>query len=166
MKRKLIMILLLAFAFFQACYGEKITVFVSIMPQKYIVDELSGGDVDAEVMVRPGFSPATYEPLPSQMEKLSRSSLFFTAGMPFEKIWVPAVKKRYPSLELIDMTAGIEKEAMDDVEEILSEHPGDHGHDHEALDPHVWLDPLHFIKMGENTLKALQKMQNNCTPKK
>jgi len=48
---------------------DKPTVFVSIVPQKFFVQQISKDKVNVEIMVQPGASPATYEPKPSQMAK-------------------------------------------------------------------------------------------------
>ena len=45
----------------------KLSVFVSILPQKYFVERIGGEHVRVSVMVGPGQSPATYEPRPRQM---------------------------------------------------------------------------------------------------
>ncbi|MDC1123147.1 zinc ABC transporter substrate-binding protein [Nitrospinaceae bacterium] len=42
------------------------TVFVSIAPQKYFVDRIGGDEVQVEVMVNPGESPATFNPNPKK----------------------------------------------------------------------------------------------------
>ena len=68
------------FAFFNVslCIAmDKPTVFVSIVPQKFFVQQISKESVNVEVMVQPGASPATYEPKPSQMAKLSSLCCLF-----------------------------------------------------------------------------------------
>jgi zinc transport system substrate-binding protein len=42
----------------------------------------------SKVMVKPGASPATYEPKPRQMAELSKAKLYFSIGVPFEKAWL------------------------------------------------------------------------------
>jgi len=42
--------------------AERLPVFVSIVPQKYFVQQIGKELVDVQVMVQPGASPATYEP--------------------------------------------------------------------------------------------------------
>ncbi|MEA3338349.1 MAG: zinc ABC transporter substrate-binding protein, partial [Chloroflexota bacterium] len=43
-------------------------VVVSIVPQQYFVERIGGEHVNVTVMVPPGFSPATYEPKPEQLQ--------------------------------------------------------------------------------------------------
>ena len=50
-----------------ALANDRLPVFVSVLPQKYFVQQIGKDHVDVQVMVQPGASPATYEPKPRQM---------------------------------------------------------------------------------------------------
>ena len=63
-----------------------IKVFVSILPQKYFVEQIGKDLVDVRVMVQPGASPATYEPKPKQLVGLSKAEIYFSIGVPFETV--------------------------------------------------------------------------------
>jgi len=114
--------------------ADKPTVFVSIVPQKYFVDQLAMGMVNVEAMVLPGASPATYEPKSSQMKKLSTAAAYFAIGVPFEKSWLERIASVNKNMKIVHTDEGIEKRVM----------AGDprHSHDHEGgADPHIWLSP-------------------------
>ncbi|MBU1568540.1 MAG: zinc ABC transporter substrate-binding protein [Proteobacteria bacterium] len=64
------------------------TVFVSILPQKYFMQQICKDSLNIEIMVAPGASPHTYEPKPSQMKKLAASRAYFAIGLPFETTWL------------------------------------------------------------------------------
>ena len=72
------------FLFSTPVFG-KVAVFVSIAPQKYFVEKIGAKLVDVSVMVKPGAGPATYEPKPRQMVAISRTRIYFSIGVPFEK---------------------------------------------------------------------------------
>jgi len=126
------------------------TVFVSILPQKYLVQQICGDKLAVEVMVQPGANPATYEPRPSQMAKLSKSKAFFAIGVPFENTWLEKIAEINPAMRIVHTDEGVEKIPM-----AAHFHEGDgHGHEaHEAdsahegeehhgiPDPHIWLAP-------------------------
>ncbi len=59
-------------------------VFVSIPPQKFVVEQLAGDLVRVEVMLPSGASPATYEPTPRQMAAINEAVIYFQIGVPFE----------------------------------------------------------------------------------
>ena len=135
------------------------TVFVSILPQKFFVRQISGDYLNVEVMVTPGSSPATYEPRSSQMRKLSESSAYFSVGVPFENAWLKKITAVNPDMKLVRTDGGIDKLKMSAYHHHdegpggehghTKDHPGDvhtpeeeHGEDHHGgLDPHIWLSP-------------------------
>ncbi|MBW1797705.1 MAG: zinc ABC transporter substrate-binding protein, partial [Deltaproteobacteria bacterium] len=71
-----------------AMAAGSIPVFVSIVPQKYFVEKIGGDLVKVSIMVKPGASPAIYEPKPGQMVALSRAKVYYAIGVPFEKAWL------------------------------------------------------------------------------
>lgn len=138
---------------------ERETVFVSILPQKFFVQQISGDVLQVEVMVKPGASPATYEPRPSQMRKLSKSSLYFSIGVPFENVWLERLADVNPEMTIIHTDKGIHKLAMATHHHDEEGHDDDgHGEDgHEevvpelatGLDPHIWLSPVLVKKQAQ-----------------
>ncbi|MGM0533696.1 MAG: metal ABC transporter solute-binding protein, Zn/Mn family, partial [Campylobacterota bacterium] len=121
-----------------SAYAQVNTV-VSILPQKYFVNQIGGDKVSVEVMVTPGSSPVTYEPKPSQMTALSGADLYFSMDVPFEKRWLPRFQDAAQNTVFVDTAKGIQKRPID---------THDHGHDshrdHDTkqnLDPHIWLSP-------------------------
>ncbi len=123
---------------------KRITVTVSVLPQKYFVERVGGEDVVVNVMVGPGESPHSYEPKPEQMRALSDSALYFLIGVEFEAAWMDRLAGTNPDMRLVDLSADIDKLPMaahghGDEEE--NEHE-EEGEDHEnGLDPHVWTSP-------------------------
>ena len=55
-------------------------VVASILPVGYVAQELGGERVKVDVLVPPGASPHTFEPVPSDMVKLQRARLFLRVG--------------------------------------------------------------------------------------
>ncbi len=147
--------LLLAGSLFAA--EEKPLLFVSIVPQKYFVEQLAGGFVAVEVMVLPGASPATYEPKPSQMEKLSTAAAYFSIGVSFESAWLPRLRAANPRLTIIATDKGVPKRAMG-ADHHHEDGSGQHENHGEILDPHIWLDPALVAMQAENIAAALGKI--------
>ena len=119
-----------------------LTVFVSILPQRYFVEQIGGPSIQVHVMVPPGKSPATYEPSPKQVFNLGRAELFFTIGVPFEQAFIPLIKDEMKTLRIIDTSRGIEKRSIHADEALEND---EHGHSDEdsdeQMDPHIWLAP-------------------------
>jgi zinc transport system substrate-binding protein len=123
---------------------SKVTVFTSILPQKYFVEKIGGERVQVEVLVSPGKSPATYEPTPQQVTSLSSAKVLFTIGVPFENSFLPTIEDSLPSLEIVDTSAGIKKRALDGNAAIQ--------------DPHVWLSPRLVKVQAGNIYSALKEL--------
>lgn len=133
--------------------GDKIRVFVSILPQAYFVERVGGERVDVSVMVAPGYSPATYEPMPKQMAELNKARLYFRIGVPFENLWIGPIGKANPRMKVIDTRRGIALLPM--KAHHRDGHEGRHDRGKGMRDPHIWLS-LRLVKVqAQNICDAL-----------
>jgi zinc transport system substrate-binding protein len=135
-----------------ASASEKIAVFVSIVPQKFFVEQIGKDLVEVQVMVEPGADPHTYEPRPKQMVAISKSSLYFAIGIEFEEANLKKIVSANPKIKVIHTDHGIEKLEHEGA----SGHERDH-HEHGGLDPHIWLSPPLVMVQARNILTALQE---------
>lgn len=116
----------------------KIVVFTSIVPQTYFVKRIGGERVEVQALVKPGSSPATYEPSPRQMAALSDAKLFFRIGVPFENGFIPKIEGVTKGLHVVDTRNGIELRKMtahhhhDEHNHEEDDHHKHHDHDHDA----------------------------------
>eukprot|EP01156_Anaeramoeba_ignava_P008852 Anaeramoba_ignava/a365606_5.p1 GENE.a365606_5~~a365606_5.p1 ORF type:complete len:149 (+),score=20.30 a365606_5:24-470(+) len=124
---KLILFMLLSLS--SLVLAKEVT--VSILPQKYFVDKIAKGKVDVNVMVKPGASPATYEPKTSQMKLLSKSIAYFSIGVPFEKVWLEKFESANKNMLMVDTSEGIKKLPMAVHHHHEDEDHADEHHDHE-----------------------------------
>ena len=129
--------------------SETRNVIVSILPQKYFVEQIAGNRVHVTVMVPPGANPATYEPKPSQMKALSEAQLYFSVGVPFEKAWLPRFRSVNPKMTVVDTRQGIKLYPISSKNQVLL--PGKD----KLLDPHIWLSPPLVIIQARNILQGL-----------
>ena len=89
LKMNIILIILIQiFYFADKSWAEPNLVFVSIAPQKFFVERIGGNEVRVEVMLNPGESPATFNPNPKKISRLASAKLYFSIGVPFEKVWI------------------------------------------------------------------------------
>lgn len=135
--------------------SNKPLVFVSIPPQKYFVERITGNSVDVQIMVEPGAEPHTYEPKPAQMTALAGADLYFAIGDSFEDTWLSRIEDTNPDLLIIDTAEGITKRQLDE-----HHHEGEEEHDEEhdeegGLDPHIWLSPRLVVLQAQHIYDAL-----------
>ncbi len=119
-------------------------VWVSILPQAYLVERVGGDLVAVNVLVTPGASHETYEPTPRQMAELGQARVLIRVGLPFEESLLRKVTANLPGLLVVDGREGIELEPMEGP---LADDGEETGHDHRAgsPDPHFWLDPQRLV---------------------
>lgn len=138
---------------------QNLTVFVSILPQKYFVEKIAGERVNVEVLVPPGKDPATYEPSPQQITGLGGAKALFSIGVPFEKAFLPKISNTLNQLKIVDTSVGIDKlmieaHSHDDEEE-------HHEDELEVPDPHVWLSPSLVKIQAKNIYDALIELDHS-----
>ncbi|NPV48011.1 MAG: zinc ABC transporter solute-binding protein [Armatimonadetes bacterium] len=126
---------------------SRLHLVVSIEPQAFFVERIGGDRVQVTVLIPPGQSPHTFEPLPAQVAALDSADLYLTIGMPFEAPLRAKVSATRPDLRVADMRRNVELLPMsaDDY----------HAVGKGEMDPHVWLDPGRAIILARNTRDEL-----------
>jgi zinc transport system substrate-binding protein len=155
-------VLIFLFAAPACLAAAPVKVYVSILPQKYFVEKIGGELVDVSVLVKPGASPATYEPKPKQMVDLAKTRVYFAIGVPFEKAWLDKIASTNASMLVVHTEVGIEKIPMkahhqhrQDAEQHHQESAEEHDPHLGVEDPHVWLSPPLVMVQARNILQAL-----------
>ena len=125
--------------------SDKKTIFVTITPMQSIIEEITAGDFDIEVIVPKGASPETFEPTPKQVTSFSDAELIFSTGIiDFEQSLVQRISG---DAEVVNLSNGIELIAG-------SCSHGNHKHKH-GVDPHIWTSPRALRTMVTNAHKAI-----------
>lgn len=131
--------ILVAILFIFSILEAKISVSVSVIPQAFFVKKIAGDLADVNIMVDKGKSPESYEPTIKQLKDLSKSTLYFNVGMPFEKAWLDRFRAVNPNMQIIPPLKDGELESYMKTYHIDSSHDG-HSHHHEdSHSPHIWL---------------------------
>ncbi len=124
MRYPLVLALLCVF-FAKWSIAGPISVFVTIPPQKYFVEQVGGEHVHVRVMVGRGQSEEVYEPTPRQLASLAEARVYFRIGVPFEDVWLVRFTAVNPKMRIADSRQGIAPLYVARGE----------------VDPHVWTDP-------------------------
>lgn len=134
--------------------GKK-TITVSILPQKYFVEKITGDHFNINVMIPPGASPVTYEPTPKQMKELSNSFAYLKIGhIEFENVWMKNMQSINFEMKIVDLSKNA------DLIEPENKHVHSHdGHHHHGVDPHIWTSPKEVKKQAEIIYDFLVKSQ-------
>jgi len=143
----------IAFFPLNAHASPQLSVFVSLLPQKYFVQQICKDLAVVQVMVPPGASPATYEPKPRQMAAISKARIYFSIGVPFESAWLMKIAAANPDMAVVPTDRGIKKSPM----AVHYHHEDEKQPEHGTLDPHIWLSPPLVMIQVRTILEALQE---------
>jgi len=131
---------------------SNINAVVSIVPEQTFLKAIGGDKVNISLMVKPGNSPHTYEPKPSQMIAITKANLYFAIGVEFEHVWLPKFESLNKKLHIIDLTKGIQKIPMENAHHTHEKHEEA---EHEGDDPHIWTSPANVKVIAQNIYEAL-----------
>ena len=110
-----------------------------------IIEEITAGDFEVEVIVPKGASPETFEPTPKQVTSFSDAEFIFSTGLiDFEQ---SLVKRISGDAEVVNLSKDIELIAG-------SCSHGNHQHKH-GVDPHIWTSPRALRTMVTNAHDAI-----------
>ena len=128
---------------------------VSILPQQTFLKAIGGNKVNISVMVKPGNSPHTYEPKPSQMRDISKADIYFAIDVEFEKVWLPKFINQNQNMLIANLSEGITKVS---ISKHSHHHDSKHNDTHASKDPHIWTSPANVKVIAKNILKQLIKI--------
>jgi zinc transport system substrate-binding protein len=141
----LLTIALLAVACASKTESTQKTIFVTITPMQAIVEEITMGDFNVEVIVPKGASPETFEPTLRQVAAISDAEFIFSSGLiNFEQNLINSING---DGEVVNLSKGVELIAG-------SCSHGNHEHKH-GVDPHIWTSPRTLRTMVLNAHDAI-----------
>ena len=152
-----IAILLISTLLFVGCNSQvdngKESIYVTITPLQAIVEEITMGDFNVEVIVPKGASPETFEPTPKQVTAMSEAEFIFSTGLiDFEQSLVGRLSG---NAEVVNLSEGIEL--------IAGSCSHGHKHHHHGVDPHIWTSPRALRTMVVNAHDAIMEHYPDST---
>lgn len=127
--------------------SEKPIVTVSIEPQKYLLEKITGDKVEVRTLISNGANPETYDPSLTHVINLSKSIGFLRMGnIGFEAAMLDKIRQEDPDLPIYNTSAGIIPVT------------GTHSHDgvsHKTVDPHTWSSVKNARIIIRNMLDAM-----------
>ena len=127
---------------------SKITVYTSFYPMYDFTKKVGGDRVNVVNLVPPGMEPHDWEPAPTDIANLDKANMLVYSGAGMEH-WVDKVVKSLKNDKLLLVEASKGLALLQGHDEHDSHKPGEGHSDREAMDPHVWLDPMNAKKQME-----------------
>ena len=132
--------------------SNRISVAASFYPIEYIARRTGGDLIDVYNPVPPGAEPHDLELTPRTIERIQNSKVFLYLGHGFQ----PSIDR---ALDTVTGPSTISKDVSEGVELVpATAHEEEEAPvEGEALDPHIWLDPMRAEKMVTNSEQALSQ---------
>lgn len=129
-----------------------VTVLASTSFLADIAQNVAGDRVQVDSLLPIGADPHAYQAAPSDVAKIAESDLLILNGVEYEHFIEPLLENAGGERIIVEATAGLEPHP---AAEHADEAESGAGHEHEAGDPHMWLDPKLVITYVENIRDGL-----------
>lgn len=122
-----------------------------------IARNVAGDRVTVESLLPVGADPHSYQPTPQDAAKIADSQLLIVNGVEYEHFLESLLENAGGERMVITASDGLEPRQMEEHEDEdhAEEAEAGSGHEHEAGDPHMWLDPNLVVIYVENIRDGL-----------
>ena len=159
-------ILLIMMVIFPDLATARMLVYVSLVPQKYFVENIGRSLVDVRVMVPGGTAPGSYVPTSAQIAEASGSRIYVRAGFAAEADWVERILSKNRNIMVVKSDTGIDKppisayrlEEEGGREQAPRSPAADKSPPDDRRDPHIWLSPPLVKRQARQILRGLALM--------
>lgn len=155
--RKLIPVLILASLLLAACGGNSapastgdLKVLASTTFLADIARNVAGEYIQVASLLPVGADPHAYEATPADVVSISESNVLIINGIEYEHFIEPLLENADGERLVIVASTGLEPRKMEEHADEAEEE-----HEHEAGDPHMWLDPNLVVTYVENIRDGL-----------
>ncbi len=119
---------------------EPLQIVVSVLPNKFFVERVGGELVNVKSLVKPGQTPETFNPSPSQITRLANADIYVRTGAEFEHSLLRRVQAVNQDILILDLR-------QDKAQSRLL-------HD----DAHIWTSPKLVQKMASQISDQLKTL--------
>lgn len=110
-----------------------------------ITRNIAGDRVTVESLLSPGADPHEYQSVPSDVQKIAKSTVVIVNGLDYDLFIQPLLENAGGTRHVITASDGLEARQMtEETGEVVT-------------DPHMWMNPTNVIKYAENIRDGLTK---------
>ncbi len=121
--------------------SPKIKIVATFLPMYWFTKAVAGDAADVEILVPPGTEVHEYQAKPENVKAIATANVLVKNGLGLEEFLEATVKNaQNPKLTEINASKGIK--ALEAISPIVKTAKAENKHNHEAGNPHVWLDPV------------------------
>ena len=163
MKNKITLLFFIAVALLLQSCGtkeyDKPKITVSLEPQKYFLDKIVGDKIDVSCLLSNGGNPESYEPTINDLLALEKSVAYLKMGnVGFEQVLTDKLKQNNKTLDIYDMSKGID--FITGTHDCCDHHhhEGEHHHHDASVDPHTWTSIKNAKVIARNMYDVVTKI--------
>ncbi len=121
--------------------SKQVEVVTTFLPMYWFTKAVAGSVAKVEILVPPGTEVHEYQATPANVQAIAQANVLVKNGLGLEEFLDDTVKNAGNSqLKQIDASKGIQ--ALKAISPIVNTNASEHSHEHNAGNPHVWLDPV------------------------
>jgi len=141
--------------------GPKLRILATVFPLQDFAAAIAGDRGETSLLLPSGAGVHTWQPRPGDVTRLAECDLLLYIGSGLEP-WLPSLLKAFPPgrVRTLEAAAGL---AVAGAPENDPDEAGE-GHDHGALDPHVWLDFELDVRIVARIAEELAKIDPEGRP--
>lgn len=155
---------------------KTIQVITTLFPEYDIVKALAGDNVNVRMLMPPGSESHSYEPTPKDIVDIQNADVFIYTSEAMEPWVEKLLDQAGPKTIIVEAAKDVHHFTEEEMGlgELAHEHEEEHSeeanatgeantageaedHDHEVVDPHVWMDPANMVIMSKTINEALKK---------
>ena len=131
-----------------------------------VVAHIGGSAVELTALLPIGADPHGYTPAPRDLQAVADADVIFVSGFNLEEGLGDTLESVAGDVPIVSLSEGIQPLVFSsetlpeegDGDTHPTESSEDADHDHEGIDPHVWLDPTNVVQWAENAARALSTL--------
>jgi zinc transport system substrate-binding protein len=124
--------------------SQKVTIVTTLFPLYDFAKNIGQDKVEVSLLLPPGIEAHSFEPKPSDIIKINNANIFVYTGEFMEPWAHDIIESASKNVKIVDASKGI-KLIKDQEQE----------HNHNSVDPHIWLDFDNAKVMVKNITDAL-----------
>jgi zinc transport system substrate-binding protein len=138
--------------------SSRLQVVTTVLPVTLFTRAVAGPCATVTPLMGPQTNPHDFQARPADLIALQRARVLVINGLGIETFLDKLIRSAAnPQLRLINSSTGVATLAIADPRQSHG-----HGHDHAAVNPHVWLDPRRAIQQLQTIRDGLIKADPAC----